>query len=107
MSYVIRLATEDERTSRADVADAVALAQRMLQGKPPGKYLEWSDPDADGGNGAERWTGDVSKAMRFDTFEAAHACWTAQSKKFPTRPDGRPNRPMTAYSVAIERKEDA
>lgn len=67
-----------------------------------GRYLEWSDPDARGGRGDDRWTSDLAKAKRFPSFEAASACWQAQSTVKPMRPDGKPNRPMTAFSVTIE-----
>lgn len=102
VSYVIRLATESEITSRADAADVITLFHRTMAGKKPGKYLEWSDPDARDGLGAERWTDDVGKALKFESFIAAHNCWTAQSTVRPLRPDGKPNKPMTAYSVSIE-----
>lgn len=102
MPFVIRLAAETENDSLADRATAVDLLNRITTGKKPGKYLEWSDPDGNGGDGREKWTDDVTKAKQFDTPADAHACWTAQSKKRPIRPDGEPNRPMTAFSIVIE-----
>lgn len=43
----------------------------------------------------------AKEAMRFETFEAAHALWNTQSETVPYRPDGRPNKPMTAFTVEI------
>jgi hypothetical protein len=99
--YVIRLVAS-ERESLADVADTMAVFAQVIAGTPPGKYLVWSDPDANGGDGAETWSDDPVKAKRFRSRDAAFACWRARSKVTPTRPDGRPNRPMTAYSITIE-----
>jgi len=67
-----------------------------------GDYLEWSDPNAKFGLGDDRWTADIARAKRFPTFTAAMECWKAQSTLVPMRPDGKANRPMTAYSVTVE-----
>jgi len=52
--------------------------------------------------GRERWTTDITKAKRFASQEDAMGCWRKQSTVKPFRSDGRPNRPMTAYSVVVE-----
>jgi hypothetical protein len=67
-----------------------------------GKYLAAFDPDAYQGRGLIRWTRDRSKAIAFPDFPAAALFWKTRSKVTPTRPDGRPNRPLTAYSVTFE-----
>jgi hypothetical protein len=71
-----------------------------------GDYLQWSDPDANDGFGNDWWTTDLAKAKRFATFTDAMECWKAQSSIRPFRDDGRPNRPMTAYSVTPEKIDD-
>jgi hypothetical protein len=40
-------------------------------------------------------------ALRFPTGAAALECWRRQSPTHPFRPDGEPNRPLTAFSVEI------
>lgn len=107
MSYVIRQIHPPGKSARADEADTVALTLASVDGTIViGDYLEWSDPDARFGRGDDRWTPDVAKAKRFPSFEAATACWKAQSKLVPRRTDGKPNRPMTAYNVSIEQVPD-
>jgi hypothetical protein len=64
-----------------------------------GPYLEWADPDARGGFGDDGWTDDIAKAKRFATFSDAVECWKRQSTVRPIRDDGKPNRPLTAFSV--------
>ena len=42
------------------------------------------------------------KALRFDTNADAMIAWKRISITRPRRPDGRPNRPLSALTVAIE-----
>lgn len=65
--------------------------------------------DPDGGNqqityptGDLVTTTDPKLAKVFPTFEAAWEAWRAQSTRTPLRPDGKPNRPMTAMTVELE-----
>ncbi len=108
MSYlVIRQIHPQGKSARADEATTVALATAAVKGEVvTGKYLLWSDPDARNGLGDDSCTTDGTKAKRFATHAAAWECWRAQSKTRPIRDDGRPNRPMTAYSVTIEEVHD-
>ena len=107
MKYVIRQISPQSKSARADEATLSALVEATANGQVViGDYLEWSDPDANRGLGDDRWTADLAKAKRFDSFEAATACWKAQSTKRPFRPDGKPNRPMTAYSVTFEKVDE-
>jgi len=64
-----------------------------------GKWLSYYDPTKRGFRGEIRATDDAAKALAFDSFEDAAMCWRQASG---TRPDGRPNRPLTAYSVEIK-----
>jgi hypothetical protein len=103
MPYVIRQIHPPGKSARADEATAVALLDALMQGGPDrGDFLEWSDPDANHGFGDDGWTPDLAKAKKFESFAAAAACWNAQSKVRPIRSDGKPNKPLTAYSVTIE-----
>lgn len=103
MPFVLRQISPPGKSALADEATAVALLLTLRQGGPvKGPYLQWSNPDAKQGMGDEGWTDDVAKAQKFPSFEAAMACWNAQSKARPLRPDGRPNKPLTAFSVTVE-----
>ena len=98
--YVLCQISPPGKSALADEATAAALAVAAAAGEVTrGPYLEWSDPDAKGGMGAERWTLELSKAKRFPSFTDAMNCWMAQSRLRPYRDDGKPNRPMTAYSI--------
>lgn len=46
---------------------------------------------------------DPADALPFDTFSSAFEFARQQSTVFPTRPDGEPNRPLTAFTVEIGR----
>jgi hypothetical protein len=103
MPYVIRQISPPGKSARADEATAVALATAAVRGEVEiGRYLEWSDPNGNRGKGDDRWTTDIAKAQKFKSFHEAMACWTAQSTRIPFRPDGKPNKPLTAYSVTVE-----
>jgi len=67
-----------------------------------GQWLEHFDVDAFNGRGWGEFTDDVNKAKRFGTFAEAMAFWNQQSKINPLRPDGRPNKPLTALTAVIE-----
>ena len=69
---------------------------------PKGQYLKSYDPEAHDGQGFAEWTDDPSQAKKFISALDAHALWTTIPKSRPTRPDGRPNRPLTAFSIAVE-----
>ena len=45
---------------------------------------------------------DPAKAKRFDDKAQAFRFVRQQSKNVPLRPDGLPNRPLTAFTVSIE-----
>ena len=64
-----------------------------------GQYLLHFEVDAFNGRGLTQWTPDVAKAMRFDSATALLRFWRTQSTVRPTRPDGKPNRPLTAHTI--------
>lgn len=103
MSFVLRQIHPAGKSALAHEATAEALLTAHIMGNVvTGDYLEWSDPNAKFGMGDERWTPDLAKAQRFPTRDAAMECWRAQSTLVPRRSDGKPNRPMTAYSITVE-----
>jgi hypothetical protein len=68
-----------------------------------GQWLAHFDHDAFGGQGWGEFTDKINHAKRFDTFEEAMAFWNKQSTVMPLRPDGRPNKPLTALTATIEK----
>lgn len=63
-----------------------------------GKYLKTFDPYTDYPRGHLTVTGDPNAAMIFsDSLEAARF-W---SRSYGTRTDGKPHKPLTAFTVAI------
>lgn len=46
-------------------------------------------------------THDIHAAKHFATAPEAFECWRAVAPNMPVRPDGQPNRPLTAYTVEI------
>lgn len=93
----------------------VLVAGPAQNGPRPGMYLAAYDPDfrpppevrsalgvPDDVVGAANWTEDPAEALHFATAAAAIAAWRVQSTVVPVRADGRPNRPLTAYTVSVE-----
>lgn len=73
-----------------------------------GQYVVSFDPDAYDGRGYLVTTKDKRKALRFDSPSAAMTFYQRQSTVHPLRKsDGRPNRPLTAFTVTLEREEQA
>jgi hypothetical protein len=62
-------------------------------------FLKSFDVDANDGRGEIVITDELSDAKLFDTFENAANVWKQQSAVKPFRPDGKANRPLTAYTV--------
>lgn len=91
MSYVIRYAW---------------LTGKSLTGTPPdvkeGDFLASYDPDAHNGRGFAKWTPSPFQAMRFDSKAEAIALYQQRSKVRPIRDDGKPNKPLTAFTVWID-----
>jgi hypothetical protein len=76
-----------------------------LQADVSGQYLAAYDPDDRAGGW--RWSPDLADAMVFADAGAAYSCWTAVCSRQPVRPDGQPNRPLTAFTVAMIPQSEA
>jgi hypothetical protein len=76
-------------------------------GGPEGEYLAAFDPEAGDGWGDATFTRDVTKALRFPDLSAAYHFYGTRPARRPTRPDGRPNRPLTAFTMQFDRVDDA
>lgn len=68
---------------------------------PEGSLLASYDPEAHAGQGEAFWTRDPSLAHVFPTAAAAWECWRQVPKARPVREDGRPNRPLTAFTIEV------
>lgn len=69
-------------------------------------YLKSYDPDGNNGHGDIEITFDPLEAKLFDTSSEAMDEWMKVSTVLPVRPDGKPNRPLSAYTIETEPSED-
>lgn len=76
-------------------------ADGSTDGLPVEWYLASFDADGNDGWGEATWTDNPADAVEFATTTAARTCWTEQSRLRRLRPDGQPNRPLTAFSVQL------
>lgn len=76
-----------------------------LHGRQINQYLKSYDPEAHDGQGYVTATMLLSDAMKFDTAEQAMALWRSVSPTRPRRDDGKPNRPLAAFTVSIQRED--
>lgn len=84
---------------------AVIRAVGFANGVPCPHENEWLksfDHEAFNGRGHGVFTNRIEHAMRFPSKVHALAFWGKQSTVQPLRPDGRPNKPLTALTVEIE-----
>lgn len=70
---------------------------------PSGMWLKSWDPDGglDRGGRAE-WTVNPRRALVFPSAREGFEAWRAVPRARPIRPDGKPNRPLTAYTVTFD-----
>ena len=79
----------------------IGRADGRTDGLPVGNYLASYSPEGADGNGVAKWTPDAAQAMTFATAEAATSCYRAVPYNRPLRADGKPNRPLTIFTVAF------
>ena len=72
------------------------------QPSPLGQWLKSYDPEAHRGRGAAEWTDLPADAMQFPGPAEAFRYWKQTSRTRPVRPDGQPNRPLTAFTIMLE-----
>jgi hypothetical protein len=82
------------------VMRVVAIAGDAGSFDPTGKYI-MSIPDIDSPC-TWAFTAHASKAKRFKDTEKAMELRNMQSIQRPLRPDGKPNRPLTTFSMMIQ-----
>jgi hypothetical protein len=78
----------------------LGLADGRDAGDITGAWLVWYDPAGNDGNGDAAWSHDPADAARFTDREWAGLYATAPANR-PRRPDGKPNRPITIFNLAI------
>lgn len=83
----------------------VAMSGHSITPSPAlkgGEYLKAYDPEAYDGRGWADWTVDPKKALQFDDKLTPWQLWNTIPKRRPVRADGRPNKPLTAFTITIE-----
>jgi hypothetical protein len=78
----------------------LGVAGESRFGLPPSWLAEF-DAEAHEGRGHVVLTDDRDMAMRFADMRAAMECYRRVPLNAPKRPDGKENRPLTAYNVEI------
>jgi hypothetical protein len=76
---------------------------RTYPTKEDGHYLKSFDPDAYDGIGKVVLTPHEAEALTLGSAAEAMELWRKQSTVRPLRDDGRPNRPLSAFTIEIER----
>jgi hypothetical protein len=66
-----------------------------------GEYLKSYDPEAYDGRGDALFTGDIGEAMKFTSHGEALTFAMTVPKSRPLRADGKPNKPLTAFTLEI------
>jgi hypothetical protein len=69
---------------------------------PVGAFLKSYDPEAHDGQGWAKWTTDPDDALLLADAVAAMQLWQTVPASRPVRPDGKPNRPLAAFTISIE-----
>jgi len=76
----------------------------LADGRPSeydGQYLHSYDIEGRDGRGNFNVTRFKALALKFPNHAKAFEVWKTQSKTRPLRPDGQPNRPLTAFTIEI------
>lgn len=77
----------------------------LADGRPcpvVGEYIVRMDFEAHGGRGELVTTPHRAVAKQFKDAGEAFSFWQASPKNKPMREDGKPNRPLTAYTIAFD-----
>lgn len=85
---------------RVLAAGASAKGEHPHDGEP--LFVKAFDVDAHDGFGMVEYTDQIDEAFAWPTIAEAFDDYRRQSTVKPQRADGKPNRPLTALTVAIE-----
>lgn len=80
----------------------IYLIERGSDNAPVGEWLKDANVEAFNGRGECLGTLDVSEAKKFSTVQEAMRFYNKVPACRPIREDGRPNKPLTAYTVEIQ-----
>lgn len=85
------------------MAVVIRILGRAIPGPSPeaGRYVRVYDPNGGGEHGNLTLTGTRLKAKRYADKAAALEAYRAINENHPLRPDGMPNRPLTAFTVEL------
>lgn len=83
--------------ARAPIRASDVMIDTFLKGQ----YLKSYNVEGNDGHGDIVFTCKLSEALYFPTAEAAFVAWHAVPACRPLRPDGRPNKPLTAVTVEL------
>lgn len=82
------------------MVQCLSLAGDISAGELTGAWLASYDPEGCGGLGEALWTHDQDQAAVFTDEEWA-ALYHVVPASRPLRPDGKPNRPITRFTVLL------
>lgn len=88
------------------MSDAIIRIEAHVRGTPHpavGEYVKWYSPSGHRGAGKLITTPHRERAKRYPSKIAALEEYRAISCTHPWRRDGKPNRPLTAFTVEIQR----
>jgi hypothetical protein len=82
------------------VIDSVAFGDILARANAQHLYLKSVDLRAlPEGRGVVEFTENPHEARRFDDFMAVIDCWRQVNPAHPVRDDGKPNRPLTSFTI--------
>jgi hypothetical protein len=76
-----------------------AVSATATTARLAGAFLAEYDPEARGGRGEVWWIEDVCRAVSFLDLAGAVECYRAVPENRRVREDGKPNRPLTVFTV--------
>ena len=71
----------------------------------PGAFVKSYDPEAHDGRGFVEWTTDPDEAVIFHSPAQALRLYQQVPVTRPYRADGKPNRPLTAFTIEVTKVE--
>jgi hypothetical protein len=103
--YRWRHSSPMSRTLQVAAMIVLKILEDAFGGKDCAGYIQSYDTSVcdEKGYGKLSVTDDIAEAKKFTDFIEASNFWKQQSETVPIRPDGRPNRPLTAFTVTLER----
>ena len=77
----------------------IIYVHTRADGTPINAWVRDCDVDARDGRGTFSFTTTLAEAKHFTSFTDAFNYWRRQSIVRPLRDDGKPNRPLTAFTI--------